>query len=299
MPAWFFEYLLLAAVWGTSFLFMQLSVQGWGVVPTVALRVIIAAATLLPWLVARRQGPVLRRHWRAIAIAGLVNPTLPFLFYAYALQSLPTGLASILNATTPLFGAVIAWAWLREQLAPSRMLGLFVGFVGVTALAWNGLDGLQGGAWLSMLVCLGAPLMYGVGACYTQRYLKQVSSLAIAGGTLLASSAALVLPAIWLLPQHPPGAPAWLAVICVGVLCTGFAYVLFFRLIERIGSARTLTVTFLIPVFALLTGTLLLSETLTAFMLGCGAVVVLGTMLSTGLLRLAWLDRWRPRRSDR
>lgn len=306
MPSWIVEYLLLSAVWGVSFLFMHVAVRDFGVLPTAALRVAIATLTLLPWLVWRGQLPALRRHWRVIALAGVLNPALPFVFYAYALQSLSTGLAAILNATTPLFGAIVALLWLRQRLSPSRVLGLFVGFLGVVALAWDSLGVAAGSAdrqaW-AVLVCLGAPLMYGIGASYTQRYLSQVPSLVIATGSLLASSLALALPAAWAWPAAAPGARAWLAVACVGVLCTGFAYVLFFRLIERVGPARTLTVTFLIPVFAVLAGTLWLEEALTLRMLLCGGVIVLGTTLSTGLLKLDRLDRLaasgRPGRSPR
>lgn len=294
MPSWILEYLLLSAVWGTSFLFMQISVHELGVMPTAALRVAIATLTLLPWLYWRGQWGALRTHWRPIALAGLINPAIPFVLYAYALQSLTTGLASILNATTPLFGAVIALLWLRERLTASRVLGLFIGFVGVVALAWDrlGVGGSPGSGW-AVIVCLGAPLMYGLGASFTQRYLKQVPSLAIACGSLMASSVALALPALWFWPAATPAPHGWLAVICVGVLCTGFAYVLFFRLIERVGSARTLTVTFLIPVFAIVAGAVWLEESITLRMLVCGAVILAGTTLSTGLVRSRWLDGLR------
>jgi drug/metabolite transporter (DMT)-like permease len=294
MPSWLIEYLLLSAVWGTSFLFMHVAVLDFGVLPTAALRVGIAALTLLPWLIWQRQLPLLLQHWRLITVAGLLNPAFPFICYAYALQYLSTGLASILNATTPLFGAIIAWLWLRQRLTPSRVLGLFVGFVGVVALAWDSLGGgTQNGGQqaLAVMVCLCAPFLYGLAACYTQRYLKQVPSLVLASGSLWASTLVLALPALLLWPERSPGQAAWLAVVCVGVMCTGFAYILFFRLLAHIGPAKTLTVTFLIPVFAILAGVIALNERLTASMLACAVVIVLGTALSTGLLSLRRLDR--------
>lgn len=294
MPSWFIEYLLLSAVWGTSFLFMHVAVLDFGVLPTAALRVGVAALTLLPWVLWQRQLPLLRQHWRLITLAGMLNPALPFICYAYALQFLSTGLASILNATTPLFGAIIAWLWLRQRLTASRVLGLFVGFVGVVALAWDSLGlGSDNAAQqaLAVMVCLCAPFLYGLGACYTQRYLKQVPSLVLASGSLLASSVVLAVPAVLFWPDRVAGHDAWLAVICVGVLCTGFAYILFFRLLAHIGPAKTLTVTFLIPVFAIVAGAIFLAEQLTSHMLLCGLVIVLGTALSTGLLSVGWLDR--------
>ena len=285
---WLVEFVLLAAIWGASFLFMRLGTVEFGALPTAGLRVAIAALFLLPILLWRGLGPQLMQHWKKIFLIGLFNSAVPFACYAFALQSIGTGLSSILNATVPLFGAVIAWLWLKDRPHRVRILGLVLGFLGVALLAWDkasfkpGASGMATG-W-AVLACLLACLCYGISASYTKRYLSGLPSLVTATGSQLGATLGLALPTLWLWPQRTPSATAWLALLAVGVLCTGVAYILYFRLIETVGPARSLTVTFLIPVFAVLYGVLFLSEAVSLWMLLCGAIIVCGTALSTGLL---------------
>lgn len=286
--AWVGEFVLLASLWGASFLFLRIGVGEFGVFPTAAVRVLIASLFLLPLLWLRGLGPELRRHYKPVLLVGLLNSAVPFASFSFALQSISTGLTSLLNATTPLFGALIAWLWLREGLTRLRVLGLLIGFAGIALLAWDKI-GLKSGASamaaaLAIGACLLATLCYGISASFTKRHLTGVPPLVIATGSQLGAALALVLPAVWLWPAQMPGANAWLALLAVGVVCTGFAYVLFFRLIAHAGPARAMTVTFLIPVFAVLYGVLLLGESVSAWMVGCAAVILLGTFLSTGLL---------------
>lgn len=288
--AWIADFVLLAAIWGSSFLFTRLAVVEFGPLPTAFLRVGIATLVLLPIVVWRGQGSVLRVHWRTIGIVGLLNSGLPFALFAFALQTITTGLSAILNATVPLFGALVAWAWLRDRPGASRALGLVVGFAGVAMLAWDkasfqpGASGPASG-W-ALLACLAATLCYGIAASATKKYLTGLPALVTATGSQLGASLCLLLPALWSWPAAVPGARAWLALLAVGVLCTGVAYILYFRLIEETGPARALTVTFVLPVFAILYGVLFLDETVTPWMLTCAAVIVCGTALSAGLIRL-------------
>ena len=284
------EFVFLAAVWGASFLFMRQAVVEFGPLPTAALRVAIAALALLPLMLARGLGPSLRRHWRPVFVCGLLNSGIPFALYAFALLHITTGVSAILNATVPLFGALVAWAWLGHRPGASRGLGLMVGFVGVALLAWDKV-GMKAGAdatWaaLAVLACLGATLCYAVAASFTQRFLSGLPPLMTATGSQMGAALGLALPAIWMWPAQMPSAEAWGAVLLLGVLCTSVAYVLYFRLIENLGPARALTVTFAVPVFALLYGASLLGEAVTPWMLGCGAVVLCGTALATGAIKL-------------
>ncbi len=280
------EYLLLAALWGSSFLFMRVGGAEFGVLPTAGVRVAIGALVLLPLLWFSGHWQALRQRARPILFAGVMNSGLPFAFFAYAVTSISTGLSGILNATVPLFGAIIAWVWLGDRLNTSRVAGLAVGFAGIVALAWDKASFHAGGSGWAVLACLAATLCYGYAANFTKKYLTGVHSLATAAGSQLGATLALALPTIWTWPAKMPGLRAWGALLVLGVLCTGLAYILYFRLIERLGPARAVTVTFLVPVFAVLYGTLFLGETLTLWMLVCGAVVVLGTALSTGVLKL-------------
>ena len=291
---WVTDFVLLAAIWGSSFLFMRISAVEFGALPTAAVRVTIAALFLLPLVWWRGLLPELKKHWRKVFLVGVLNSAIPFACFAFALLSITTGLSSILNATVPMFGALVAWLWLKDRPKGSRVLGLVIGFVGVAMLAWratgSGLgfkataDGATPG--LAVLACLLACVCYGISASYTKRYLTGMPPLVTAAGSQMGASVGLALPAIWFWPAQMPGANAWLALLAVGVLCTGVAYIIFFRLIENAGPQRALTVTFLVPVFAVLYGVLLLGEHVTLWMLLCAAVIVCGTALSTGLIRL-------------
>lgn len=287
----------LAALWGGSFLFLRLGAGDFGPVALAAVRVAGAALFLMPLLLLRGQWATLRRHWRVIALAGVTNSALPFLCFSYAALSIPAGLSSIFNAATPLFAAVIAWLWLRDRLTPLRALGLLIGFTGVVGLAWDkaGLPGSStatptvaaAGASpdLAILACLAGALMYGWSANFAKRHLSGVAPLAVAGGSQLSAALLLAVPAWWWWPTQSPSGTAWAAAAALAVLCTGVAYVIFFRLIARIGAAGAMNVTFLSPLFAVLWGAIFLGERPTwAMGLGC-AVIVFGTALGLGLLR--------------
>lgn len=284
------DFILLAAIWGSSFLFMRMSVVEFGALPTAALRVAIASAFLVPLMLWRGLGPQLRRHWKSILLIGTINSGIPFALFAFSLLSITTGLSAILNATVPLFGAIVAWVWLNDRLNASRVLGLAIGFLGVGMLAWDKAgfrpEASHLGAVLAVLACLGATVCYALAACAAKRYLTGLSPLVTATGSQLGATIGLALPAAWLWPAQLPGAQAWLALLVVGVLCTGVAYILYFRLIESVGPARAVAVTFGVPVFAIFYGALFLSEPVTPWMLVCGTVIICGTALSTGLVKL-------------
>lgn len=281
--------MLLAAIWGSSFLFTRLGTVEFGALPTAGVRVAIASLFLLPLLLWRGLGPQLARHWPRVFLVGLLNSGIPFACFAFALLSISTGLSSILNATVPLFGAVVAWIWLKDRPHDWRTLGLAIGFVGVAMLAWDkasfkpDASGLSSG-W-AVMACLVACLCYGIAASFTKKYLSGLPTLVTAAGSQLGATLGLALPAIWFWPIQTPSVTAWLSLVWVGVVCTGMAYVLYFRLIERVGPARALTVTFVVPVFAVFYGALFLHETVNAWMLLCAAIIVCGTALAAGLVR--------------
>ena len=289
-PTLILEFILLGAIWGSSFLFMRLAVVEFGALSTAFVRVAIASAFLLPLLLWKGQGPVLVKHWKAVFLVGVLNSAIPFACFAFALLSITTGLSSILNATVPLFGALVAWMWLKDRPNASRIAGLAIGFAGVAVLASGkasfkpDASGVASG-W-AVMACLLATLCYGIAASYTKRYLGGLPSMVTATGSQLGAACGLAFPALWWWPAGTPGATAWWAIGVLGVLCTGVAYILYFRLIEQAGPARALTVTFLIPVFAVGYGVLVLGEVITPLMIVCGLVIVCGTALSTGLIAL-------------
>jgi drug/metabolite transporter (DMT)-like permease len=283
------ELLLLAALWGASFLFMRMGAAEFGPIALVAVRVGGAALFLMPLLQLRGQMNVLRQHWRPIFVVGLTNSALPFLCFSYAALSITAGLSAIFNAATPLFGAAIAWLWLKDKLTPPRVLGLVIGFAGVLWLAWNKADHSAafkpGGSGWAVVACLAATLCYGVSASFTKKRLTGVPPLAVAAGSQLSASLVLAPLALVWWPQAMPSHSAWLAAALLAFACTGVAYVLYFRLIAHVGPANAIAVTFLIPVFAIVWGWLFLGEGMTlAMLVGC-AVILVGTGLTTGVLK--------------
>jgi drug/metabolite transporter (DMT)-like permease len=288
--SWLVEFLLLGAIWGASFMFMRMGAMELGALPTAGMRVLIAALFLLPIALMRGQGAALRKHWKLTLVVGILNSAIPFVCFAYALLSITTGLSSILNATVPLFGALVAWLWLKDRPNGSRLFGLAIGFLGVAMLAWGkasfkpDASGVATG-W-AILACLLATLCYGVAASFTKRYMADVPPLVSATGSQISAALILLPLSLWQWPTQAVSMQAWLAVALLGVLCTGVAYILFFQLIARAGPAKALSVTFAIPVFAVLYGVLLLGEQVTGWMVLCGGIIIAGTLLSTGLVAL-------------
>jgi drug/metabolite transporter (DMT)-like permease len=292
------ELALLAALWGGSFLFMRLAAPAFGASALAAVRVAVASAVLLPLLLLTQPGwrEGSRGRWGALVVVGLLNSALPFVCYSFAAQSISAGLASIFNATTPLWGALVAWIWFRERLDAQRLMGLALGFAGVLGLAWDKASFKAGAqdTGLAVLACLAATLMYGVAANATRRWLTGVPALALATGRQLVATLALALPAALAWPAQPASATAWGAALALGVLSTGIAYVMYFRLIAQVGPANATTVTYLVPLFAMLWGGLVLHEAVTPSMLGGGVVILLGTSLATGW----WRPLGPPRKAD-
>ena len=283
------DLVLLAALWGGSFLFMRMGAIEFGPVALVFLRVTGAALMLLPMLAARGQLGALRQHARAIAAVGIVNSALPFLLFAMAALALTTALMSVFNATASIWGALFAWLWLGDRLDRWRWLGLAIGVAGVAGLSWGQADFKPGAHGVSAALgiggCLLAAVLYGIAGNLSRKHLAGVPPMAVAAGSQLAASMALALPAWWWWPVVTPGANAWLAATALALACTGLAYVLYFRLIANVGAAQAMSVTFLIPAFALLWGWLLLGERPTGAMLAGCAVIHVGTGLATGFLR--------------
>ena len=288
MP-WIVDLVVLAALWGGSFLLMRLGALEFGPIGTAFLRVLIAAAILTAVLALRRQLGVLRRHLGPSLFVGVLNSGIPFALFSFAVLSISTGLTSILNATAPMWGALVASLWLGERLAPLRIVGLVIGAGGVALLSWDKVALRDGQAAWAIAAVLGATLCYGIAASFTKRFLTGVPPMVTAAGSQLGATLGLVIPAwIWmprLLGDGAPGASAWGAIVLLACLCTALAYILYFRLIERAGPQRALTVTFLVPVFGVAYGALILGEVVEPRALVAAAVVLVGTALALGVLR--------------
>jgi drug/metabolite transporter (DMT)-like permease len=280
------ELVMLGAIWGASFLFMRIAVPGFGPLALIDLRVAIAALVLGVVLVARGHGlGQLRAVAGPLVVLGAINSALPFSLFAYATISLTAGFASILNATVPFFGVLIAAFWFREPVARHRLLGIAVGFAGVVILVWG--DLIVGGDIKAVAAGLLSGLLYAIAAHYSKRKLAGVDPLVIATGSQIAAAVLLLPLAIWFRPTVMPTSTSWLAVAALGVVCTGAAYVLYFRLIASVGPSRAVIVTYLIPVFGLLWGFAFLDERVTVAVLAGCAVILAGVMMVNWSPRVA------------
>lgn len=289
------QLLILAALWGASFLFIRVGVSDFGVAPLMALRVGIGALFLFAVLLARRPareafGTLRSRAW-PLVVVGLLNSAAPFCLFAYAELTLSAGVTSVINATTPLWGALVGFLWLKDRLSALRSLGMVIGFLGVLMLVWEQIAAPQGAGVtpattaLAAAAALGATLLYGIAANYTKRHLMGVDSLTVAAGTMMGATILLLPVAIATWPVTPVSVHAWGAVIALGVACTGVAYMLFFHLIAVAGPARAITVTFVIPIFGILWGALFLGEQVSSAMVEGCAVILVGTALATGVIK--------------
>jgi drug/metabolite transporter (DMT)-like permease len=267
---------------------MRVCAGAFGAMTLAGARAAIAAALLLPLL--GGDWRVLRVHWKPVLLVGLTNSALPFVLFALAALGINASLSAIFNAATPLYAAVIGRVWLGEAIGRMRAAGLALGFCGVVWLAADGVGFKPGATGWAVLACVAATMLYAFSAHFSKRYLATVPPLAVAAGSQLAAALMLAPAAMALHPATLPSARAWGALLCLGALCTALAYVLFFRLIARVGAAKTMAVPFLVPAFGVLWGVLFLDEPFTGAMAAGSALIVLGTALATGLINPA-----RPR----
>jgi drug/metabolite transporter (DMT)-like permease len=274
--------LLLSAIWGGSFLLIRVGAPALGPVTLMEARVLLAAIFLTGVAVALRRPPLdWRTHWRHYLIIGLLNSALPFLLFGYAALTLPASLLSILNATSPLWGTLIAALWQRAPLDGRRLAGLVLGIFGVGLLVGFDRVALAPGAGVAISAALAAALCYAIASSYAKSA-REVAPFANAHGSMWAASL-LIAPVLLAFPPAATPTPGMLALlVALGVLCSGIAYLLYFRLIEDIGAAPALTVTFLIPLFGSFFGWLVLDEAIGWHTLAGGAVVIAGTALVTG-----------------
>lgn len=287
--------LSLSALWGGSFFFAKLAVSELGPLTVVFVRVGLAALALN--LVLMMQGRSLFRRgtpWRAFATMGLLNNALPFSLIFWGQTHIAAGLASILNATTPLFTVVVAHLLTEdERLTPTKAVALLAGLAGVAVLLGVDLGGGLGGGLWGELACLGAALSYALAGVYGRRFRAMgVEPLAAAAGQLGASTM-LILP-IMLAFETPalPSVPIAAALVALALLSTALAYVLYFRILAAAGATNLLLVTFLLPVTAVLLGMAFLGERL-LLRHGCGmALIGVGLALIDGRLPAA-LGRMR------
>jgi drug/metabolite transporter (DMT)-like permease len=282
-----FQLLLLALVWGLSFFFTEICLRDLGPLTLAAGRVSTAALALLALaLLTGLRGPQRLADWLALLVMGVINNALPFSLIMWGQTSIDSGLASILNATTPLFTFLLAHLLTADEKITHRGLaGIAIGFVGALVLIGPGaLAGLGLQSWAQLAV-LGAAVCYACAAIYGRRLRHLSPIVAAAGMTSAAALVLLPLAAAWERPwTASPDAATWTALLSLGLISTAAAYILYFRILASAGATNLLLVTFLIPIAALLLGTLILGEQITLTALGGMLLIFAGLAVIDGRL---------------
>ncbi|OZG73745.1 hypothetical protein BTA51_07995 [Hahella sp. CCB-MM4] len=281
----------LAAIWGASFLFMRVAVPEFGPIAMIQLRIGIAALCLLPFLLWRYRNKIDWSRLPHYIVLGITNSALPFTLLGFATVHVSAGYTSLLNSSVPLWSAIVGALWLGDWLTRWQLGGIMLGFLGVFILVLGKGELSFSGPTMAIIACTLATMSYGVSANYTKRYLSGTQPIVLATMSQ-ATAAILMLPLTWLYwPSQTISSTAWVFVTALGAVCTAFAYILFYGLISRVGPTKTVSVTFLVPVFAMLWGHVYLAEQITAYMLvGC-LVILIGTAFTIGLIAPA---RIRP-----
>jgi drug/metabolite transporter (DMT)-like permease len=262
---------LLGAIWGASFLFMRVAAPEFGAAPLVDVRLALGAIVLLPFLWrSRAQFPL--KLWPKLALIGAINSAVPFVLFAWAAQRAPAGVGAICNSMTVLFTALVGFLFFGEKISLRRSIALVVGFAGVVVLA----SGKTAGASIGWAVVAGAgaAFLYGIGLNLVRRHLTGLPPAAVAAATLSTSTLLLLPFAIAQWPDHAISARSWMATAGLGVVCTGIAFVMYYRLIARVGAGRASTVTYLVPVFGIAWAWLLLGEAVTGTMIAAGLLIL-------------------------
>lgn len=291
----FSRLLLLASLWGASYLFIRIAVPHLGPFLLMDLRVLIGSGMLLFYAFILRRVPDLKKRWKEYLILGTINSAVPFTLIAASELYITSSLAAILNATTPMFTAVVAAIWLKDPLTWKKGAGLLIGFIGVAVLVgWIPIP-VEGKVLLSVAAMLAASFSYAIGGVYAKKKFPDAPPLAMAIGQLTGAAVALLPAAAIAFPSARFTALGISATLALAILSTAAAYILYFRLLHNVGPTKTMTVTFLIPLFSLLWGALLLDEPLGAgviigFLLICAGIVFVAD-LKLGLSRPAAASR--------
>ncbi|MEZ8037241.1 DMT family transporter [Vibrio crassostreae] len=291
----FIKLIILAAIWGGSFLFMRIAASPLGPAVLIEARVLCAAVTLLLVSFYLKRKLSFNTHSKHFFILGLFNTALPFLCFAYAAQTLNASTLAILNSTAPIWAAIIGAIWTKTALEKKVLLGLGIGVTGVGVLVgWDAMN-IGQEAVVPIFAAVLAAFSYGIASNYTKTAPK-VEAFNNAHGSMWAA-VLIVLPFVFFMPmREAPDLTITTSVILLGAVCTGLAYLLYFNLINELGAPSALSVTFLIPVFGILWGNLFLDEAIGINTIVGSILVITGTMLVTGLSPVQMIKNARQKR---
>ena len=263
----------LAAIWGSAFMFIKISAVDFGPILLVTLRLLIAGLVFMPFLLRKKKRSLFRAYLPAILIIAIVSNAIPFTMFAYASLGATSNMLGILNGTTAFLTTIIAYFWLKEAVSSKQIIGLLLGFVGVLILVnpSNGSTTLIA----SMCAMIGS-LCYAFNAAYLQKYHSNSDKIVLIGWSMLFGGFFMIPLATFNLPNSMPDTNSILALFWLAVISTGVGYLAYVRLIDRIGAVKTVTLTYLLPVFSIIWGAIFLKEQITFFIFGGFIFVMMG-----------------------
>ena len=282
----FIRLISLSAIWGASFLFMRIIVPSLGVLPSAFFRVFFSSIGLFALLATLRFSINFKGKLGVLLLLGIVSSGIPVVMYSIAAQVLPAGYSAIFNATTPLMGVLIGALFFSEKLTANKAGGVVFGLAGVAVLTRTGPVTLTLPVLLGAAACLVATSCYGLTGFLTKRWISDqggLDSKLVATGSQLGATALLLPPFLFNVSTSPPASwgstGVWLAIAGLSFICTSLAYIMYFRLIADIGPVKSLTVTFLIPLFGVLWGVIFLHEQITLAHLAGGTLIAIALWL--------------------
>ena len=265
--------ILLGAVWGSAFMFIKISADDFGPILLVNLRLLLAGALFLPFLLQKKYLAYFKSHFSGILILGIFSNAFPFTMFSYASLGATSNMLGILNGTTAFMTMVVAYFWLKESITPKQIFGIILGFLGILILV----NPANGSATLgaSGFALVGA-LSYSFSGVYIQKYQLNANKFVLIGWAMLFGGLFLIPLSFFNLPDQMPDNNAIAALLWLGIVSTGIAYLGYIRLIEQIGAVRTSTVTYLLPVFSIIWGSIFLQEKITWIIFGGFIFVMIG-----------------------
>ena len=280
--------LALAAIWGGSYALLRVVAPVFGGWDTAWLRVSIAGVALVTYATLTASQLGWKVWWKQYLFVGVFNSVIPFALIGFGMKTLPAGYGAIINALSPFFGLVFAAFMLAEHISATRILGLVLGFVGVTLLMNLGPVPLTHDVLLALGACVIATMSYGFASVWVKKHMQGAPSMGLAGGALVVAGTAMTPFSLTFgqIPTDMPSATVWLSLLALAIVCTAIAYLLYFRLIADLGPTRAISVTFLIPFFGVAWGAVLFDEQLTRGAIGGGLVILLGMSLVLGVFPL-------------
>jgi drug/metabolite transporter (DMT)-like permease len=278
--------LVLAALWGASYLFMRIAVPHVGPEWVAEGRTLAGGFVMAAFLAATRTPLSLARYWRGYLFIGLAGVAIPSWLIGTALKTIDASTAAILNATTPIFVAVLASIWIRERLTVEKILGIVLSMAGIAILVGWTPKPMTLAEWVACLLTLVASASYASVSVFTKARMNDAPAAALSTASCLVAAAAMAPFTPWTADAGAVPLSAWLSVAALGILCTGIALILYYRLIADVGPVRTVMVSLLVPVFGMLWGVVFLGEPVTPGRIAGCAIVLAGCALALGLLRL-------------